>query len=120
MGRLPQHGLPSSAVSTPGIRTGEPWAAEAELVNLIAAPQGQTPDILYTIFATIHLSLLCFLKDPTVELPGLSAPALQYFNFITIARSFLSVPLCLHRTGLQWFPVAATLVCGSGPLLCGT
>ena len=30
MGRLPQHGLLSGAVSTPGIRTGEPWAAEAE------------------------------------------------------------------------------------------
>uniref|UniRef100_A0A9L0IN32 Small integral membrane protein 10 like 2A n=1 Tax=Equus asinus TaxID=9793 RepID=A0A9L0IN32_EQUAS len=36
-----QHGLPCSAVSTPGIRTGEPGAAEAERVNLPAVPPGQ-------------------------------------------------------------------------------
>ena len=29
MGRLPQHGVPSGAISAPGIRTSEPWAAEA-------------------------------------------------------------------------------------------
>ena len=40
MGRLLQHGLPGRAMSTPGIRTGEPRAAEAERANLTAAPQG--------------------------------------------------------------------------------
>ena len=41
MGRLPQNGLPSSAMSTPGIQTGEPRAIEAECVNLTAASLGQ-------------------------------------------------------------------------------
>ena len=38
MGHLPQHGLPSGAMSAPGIRTHEPQAAEVEDVNLTAAP----------------------------------------------------------------------------------
>ena len=41
MGRLPRHGLPSDAMSTPGIQIGEPWATEAERVHLTAAPLGQ-------------------------------------------------------------------------------
>ena len=44
MGRLPQHGLPSSAMSAPGIRTGEPQTAEAEDANLTAVPLGWPPD----------------------------------------------------------------------------
>ena len=43
MGRLPQHGLPSGAMSTPGIQTGKPRAAEAERVHLTAAPPGRPP-----------------------------------------------------------------------------
>ena len=38
MGHLPQHGLPSGAMSTPGIRTSEPRTAEAECSNVSAAP----------------------------------------------------------------------------------
>ena len=38
---LPQHGVPSRAMTAPGIRTGEPQAAEAERVHLTAAPPGQ-------------------------------------------------------------------------------
>ena len=34
MGHLPQYGLPSDAVFTPGIRTGEPQAIEAENAHL--------------------------------------------------------------------------------------
>ena len=41
VGRLPQHGLPSSAMSAPGIQTSEPWATEAERAHLTAAPLGQ-------------------------------------------------------------------------------
>ena len=41
MGRLPQHGVPSGATSTLGVRTGEPRAAEEECVHLIAAPPSQ-------------------------------------------------------------------------------
>ena len=52
MGHLPQHGLPSSAVSAPGIRTGEPWAAEAEHVHLTAAPLG--PDMPYSCYALAY------------------------------------------------------------------
>ena len=37
---LPQHGLPSGAMSAPGIQTREPWAAEVECAHLIAAPWG--------------------------------------------------------------------------------
>ena len=32
--------MPSGAMSTPGIRTGEPRAAEAEHVHLTVAPPG--------------------------------------------------------------------------------
>ena len=45
MGRLAQHGVLSSAMSAPGIRTREPWAAEAEGVYLTAAPPGR-PHVL--------------------------------------------------------------------------
>ena len=41
MGRLPQHGLISGAMSAPGIRTGEPGAAEVERVNLTTVPLGR-------------------------------------------------------------------------------
>ena len=35
------HGLPSGAMSTSGIQTGEPRAAEAECVHLTAVPPGR-------------------------------------------------------------------------------
>ena len=41
VGRLPQHGLPSGAMSTPGIPTSKPWAAEAECAHLTTVPQGR-------------------------------------------------------------------------------
>ena len=41
MGRLPQHGVPSGAVSTPGIRTSEPQAAEADCAHLTIVPLGR-------------------------------------------------------------------------------
>ena len=40
MGHLPQHGLSSSAMSVPGIQTGESLVAEAEPVHLTAVPRG--------------------------------------------------------------------------------
>ena len=40
MGLPPQHGLTSGAMSAPGIRAGEPWAAKVEPVNLTAVPPG--------------------------------------------------------------------------------
>ena len=49
VGRLPQHGLPRGAMSAPGIRTGEPRAAEAERVNLIAAPPGRPLTLSYSL-----------------------------------------------------------------------
>ena len=49
MGRLPQHSLPSGAMSAPGIRTSEPRAAEAEHEHLTAAPLG-----VPKIFKIIH------------------------------------------------------------------
>ena len=41
VGCLPQHGVPSGAMSAPGIRTCEPRAAEAECVHLTAVPPGR-------------------------------------------------------------------------------
>uniref|UniRef100_A0A9L0SS17 TPD52 like 2 n=1 Tax=Equus caballus TaxID=9796 RepID=A0A9L0SS17_HORSE len=41
VGCLPQHGLPSSAMSAPWIRTGEPRATKAERAHLTAASLGQ-------------------------------------------------------------------------------
>ena len=40
--------MPSSATSTPGIWTGEPWAAKAECAHLTAAPPGY-PIVLFKI-----------------------------------------------------------------------
>ena len=37
-------GLPSSAMSAPGIQTSEPQAAEAERAHLTAAPPGRPPE----------------------------------------------------------------------------
>ena len=41
MGCLPQHCLISGSRSAPRIRTGEPWAAEAEQANLTTMQPGQ-------------------------------------------------------------------------------
>ena len=46
MGRLPQHGLLTGAMSTPGSRTSEPRAAEVEHVNLTAVPPGLPLNII--------------------------------------------------------------------------
>ena len=58
MGRLPQHCLPSGAMSAPGIRTGEPWAVEVECVNLTAAPLGQ-PQEEHLLKAEIYYAFMC-------------------------------------------------------------
>ena len=41
MGHLPQRGLPSSAMSAPGIWTNDTQAAKAEHVNFPTAPPGR-------------------------------------------------------------------------------
>ena len=41
MGRLPQHGVPSGAMSAPRIRTSQPRATEAERATLTTAPPGR-------------------------------------------------------------------------------
>ncbi|XP_070085703.1 ubiquitin carboxyl-terminal hydrolase 25-like isoform X8 [Equus caballus] len=48
--RIPQHGVPSGAMSAPGIQTRKPWAAEAERANLTTAPPGQPLFIMFTNF----------------------------------------------------------------------
>ena len=45
--------MPSGAMSTPGIRTVEPRAAEAEHVNLIAAPPGWPLHALFLISCSV-------------------------------------------------------------------
>ena len=40
-GLLPQHGLTSGVMSTPGIRTSEPQAVEVECANLTTVPLGR-------------------------------------------------------------------------------
>ena len=58
MGRLPQHGLPSGAMSAPGIQASEPRAAEVECGNLTAAPRGwpQITTFLMVGFVCLVLS----------------------------------------------------------------
>ena len=57
MGRLPQHGLPSGAMSAPGVQTGEPQAAEAERSYLTAVPPGQPPVLIFfSEYVLGHLS----------------------------------------------------------------
>ena len=48
VGRLPQHGLPSSAMSAPGIRTSEARATKVERANLTAAPPDRPLDLFLT------------------------------------------------------------------------
>ena len=40
-GMPPEHGLMSSATSMPGVQTCEPWATDAEHMNLTTIPPGQ-------------------------------------------------------------------------------
>ena len=42
-----QHGLPSGAMSTPGIQTGEPQATKAEHAHLTAAPPGRPLNVCF-------------------------------------------------------------------------
>ena len=44
----PLHGLVSGARSAPGIQTCEPWATEAERVNLTTVPPGWPPQSLFS------------------------------------------------------------------------
>ena len=43
----PEHGVPSSAVSAPGMRTCEPQAAEVEHSHLAAAPPGRPLNFVF-------------------------------------------------------------------------
>ena len=53
-GRRPPHGVQSSAMSAPGIRTGEPQPTEAERVNLTAAPPDRLTNWVYFILFKAH------------------------------------------------------------------
>ena len=62
VGRLPQHGLPSSAMSAPGIWTGEPRAAEVECTHLTTARPGRPLSYLFFELAetfSLYPSLTC-------------------------------------------------------------
>ena len=80
MGRLPQHGLPSGALSAPGIQTGKPRAAEAKRAHLTAAPLGwprntflnrtqkaQTKRVRLINLTTLKLKIDVHLKMPERE-----------------------------------------------------
>ena len=58
VGRLPQHGLPSGALSAPGIQTGEPWAAKAEHAHLTALNRCTTGRAQAFFNSLIYLLLL--------------------------------------------------------------
>uniref|UniRef100_A0A9L0TN93 Biogenesis of lysosome-related organelles complex 1 subunit 7 n=1 Tax=Equus caballus TaxID=9796 RepID=A0A9L0TN93_HORSE len=58
-----QHGLTSGAMSTPGIQTSKPWAAEAEHAHLTAVPPGR-PELTVLILNT---QLLSFTFSYTLE-----------------------------------------------------
>ena len=46
-GHLPQHDLPSGAMSSPGIQASKPWAAEAERGHLTAALTGRPQNFYF-------------------------------------------------------------------------
>ena len=59
VGRLPQHGVPSGAMSAPGIWTGKPRATEAECANLTTAPVGRPGAVFLTLKKrTVYLFLI--------------------------------------------------------------
>ena len=49
----PQHGLMSSAMSVPRIRTGETWAAEVERADLTTRPGGRAQSLQIIIEVTL-------------------------------------------------------------------
>ncbi len=66
MGRLPQHGMPSTAMSTPGIRTSEPPAAEVERAHLTAVPPGQPQEAFLQL--TLRFGNFAFQKGRFVTI----------------------------------------------------
>ena len=59
MGCLPQHGVPSGAMSAPGIQTGEPQAAEVEPAHFTTAPPaGPSYSLFLWNFPPDHLFLV--------------------------------------------------------------
>ena len=58
MGRLPQHGVPSGAMSTLSIRTSEPRAAEVERAHLTDEPPGWPLNHFFTyLFSLVDSEL---------------------------------------------------------------
>ena len=64
MGRLPQHGVPSGAMSAAGIQTSEPRAAKAERVHLTAAPPGQP---LFNFLLSVKQEYRWFIVEQDME-----------------------------------------------------
>ena len=82
MGRLPQHGVSSGAMSAPRIRTSELRAMEAERVHLTAVPPGQPQQMSIYISHMFQSLSVIILSDVQI------APSL------TCGHPFLLVHVC--------------------------
>lgn len=99
-GTVPQCGLMSDARSMPRIRTGEPWAAEVEPVNLATWPWGwlQNPDSSsWSLRPVRHwfgltLPLSCEASVPYACCPPAAQPVIGSEH---CAFSHISVPFVL-------------------------
>uniref|UniRef100_A0A3Q2LSF5 CBFA2/RUNX1 partner transcriptional co-repressor 2 n=1 Tax=Equus caballus TaxID=9796 RepID=A0A3Q2LSF5_HORSE len=72
-GCLPQHGVPSGAMSAAGIRTSEPQAAQAERAHLTAGPPGQPLQLMFlTDYEKMDYVLVTRYPQPLAQCPPLS------------------------------------------------
>ena len=96
MGRLPQHGLPIGATSAPGIRTGEPRAAEAERAHLTAAPPGQPRPIFFLLLVLNNLIIVCLgllqVSHAWGSLSVLNRSVHSFYQICTILADIFSAP----------------------------
>ena len=62
-------------MSAPGIRTGEPWAPEAERANLTSAPPGRPPKEIFLMFRKrLYANTACLSVHFTYEIKTLLVP----------------------------------------------
>ena len=93
-----KHGLSSSAMSPPGIRTPEPRATEAEYANLTAVPPGWLPDCIFLngCSNTSHPTRCSFSVNLTF--PPLRSGAYEPFSWMGVFQT-----IEYNGSDVMWF-----------------
>ena len=93
MGRLPQHGLPSGAMSTPGIQTSEPRATKEECGNLTPVPLSRPQKYILNnaIYITVQTILTTSAWHPGIQQMSVTSYTHNYLKDVRTSKSFLSI-----------------------------